>query len=87
MRVAAYTGGVMVPSARARVRQYIEPFERLGIAVREYPLPLGNILPRQLALRPVWMATTAAARVAALACSLPARRAAAVDPMTAIRYE
>jgi len=69
MRVAAYTGGVMVPSARARVRQYIEPFERLGIAVREYPLPLGNILPRQLALRPVWMATTAAARVAALACS------------------
>jgi hypothetical protein len=69
MRVAAYTGGVMVPSARARVRQYIEPLGRLGITVREYPLPLGNILPRQLALRPAWMATTAVARVAALACS------------------
>ena len=46
MRVAAYTGGVMVPSARARVRQYIDPLGRLGIAVREYPLPWGNILPR-----------------------------------------
>ena len=31
MRVAAYTGGVMVPSARARVRQYIGPLSRLGI--------------------------------------------------------
>jgi hypothetical protein len=69
MRVAAYTGGVMVPSARARVRQYIEPLGEQGITVREYPLPMGNILPRQAALRPVWMATTAVARVAALACS------------------
>ena len=69
MRVAAYTGGVMVPSARARVRQYIGPLGQLGIAVREYPLPWGNILPRQLALRPLWMAATAAARTAALTCS------------------
>ena len=52
MRVAAYTGGVMVPSARARVRQYIGPLNRLGIQVREYPLPWGNILPRPFALRP-----------------------------------
>jgi glycosyltransferase involved in cell wall biosynthesis len=69
MRVAAYTGGVMVPSARARVRQYIEPFGRLGITVREYPLPLGNVLPSLRALRPLWMATTAAARVADLTSS------------------
>jgi glycosyltransferase involved in cell wall biosynthesis len=69
MRVAAYTGGVMVPSARARVRQYIEPLSKLDITVREYPLPLGNILPRRLALRPLWMAATAATRAAALACS------------------
>jgi glycosyltransferase involved in cell wall biosynthesis len=69
MRVAAYTGGVMVPSARARVRQYIEPLAQMGIAVREYPLPLGNILPRQPALRPLWMAATAAERAVALALS------------------
>jgi glycosyltransferase involved in cell wall biosynthesis len=66
MRVAAYTGGVMVPSARARVRQYISPLSALGIDVREYPLPWGNILPRQIALRPLWMAVTAASRTAAL---------------------
>jgi glycosyltransferase involved in cell wall biosynthesis len=69
MRVAAYTGGVMVPSARARVRQYINPLGKLGIAVHEYPLPWGNILPRQRGLRPLWMAATAAARAAALTCS------------------
>jgi glycosyltransferase involved in cell wall biosynthesis len=69
MRVAAYTGGVAVPSARARVRQYIDPLGRLGITVREYPLPWGNILPRQRGLRPLWMAVTATSRTAALACS------------------
>ena len=69
MRVAAYTGGVMVPSARARVRQYIGPLNRLGIEVREYPLPWGNILPQPLALRPLWMAATAVARTATLTCS------------------
>jgi glycosyltransferase involved in cell wall biosynthesis len=66
MRVAAYTGGRMVPSARARVRQYIGPLSTLGIDVREYPLPWGNILPAQLALRPLWVAATAASRAAAL---------------------
>ena len=69
MQVAAYTGGVMVPSARARVRQYIDPLGKLGIAVHEYPLPWGNILPSQRGLRPLWMAATAAARTAALTCS------------------
>ena len=69
MRVAAYTGGVMVPSARARVRQYIGPLDQLGIAVREYPLPWGNILPRPFALRPLWIAATAVSRTATLTCS------------------
>jgi len=69
VRVAAYTGGVMVPSARARVRQYIGPLSRFGITVREYPLPLGNILPQRRGLRPLWIAATALSRTAALACS------------------
>jgi glycosyltransferase involved in cell wall biosynthesis len=69
MRVAAYTGGRMVPSARARVRQYIAPLDGLGISVREYPLPWGNILPRHFALRPLWIAATAVSRTAALTCS------------------
>ena len=59
----------MVPSARARVRQYINPLAKLGIAVHEYPLPWGNILPRRPSLRPLWMAATAVARTATLACS------------------
>jgi glycosyltransferase involved in cell wall biosynthesis len=66
MRIAAYTGGVMVPSARARVRQYIGPLQQLGIAVREYPLPWGNILPRSVALRPLWMTATALVRAGEL---------------------
>jgi glycosyltransferase involved in cell wall biosynthesis len=69
MRVAAYTNGIMVPSARARVRQYIGPLHRLGIHVREYPLPWGNALPRQRLLRPLWMAATAVSRATALASS------------------
>jgi glycosyltransferase involved in cell wall biosynthesis len=69
MRVAAYTGGVMVPSARARVRQYIAPLRQFGIQVHEHPLPWGNVLPRSVALRPFWMAATALSRVVALASS------------------
>jgi glycosyltransferase involved in cell wall biosynthesis len=69
VRIAAYTGGIMVPSSRARVRQYIGPLNHLGIQVREYPLPWGNRLPRHLTLRPLWIAATAAARLGALACS------------------
>jgi glycosyltransferase involved in cell wall biosynthesis len=59
----------MVPSARARVRQYIAPLRTLGIAVNEYPLPLGNILPRRRSLRPLWMAATGLCRTATLTCS------------------
>ena len=57
----------MAPSARVRVRQYISPLSQFGIAVEEYPLPWGNILPRQHSLRPLWMAATTLARTATLA--------------------
>lgn len=63
MRVAAYTGGPNVPSARARVRQYIAPLSELGIHVQEHPLPWGNVLPRSRALRPLWAGATATSRV------------------------
>ena len=63
MRVAAYTGGPNVPSARMRVRQYIAPLGELGIHVQEYPLPWGNVLPRSRALRPLWAGATATSRV------------------------
>ena len=69
MRVAAYTGGPNVPSARARVRQYIAPLRELGIQVQEYPLPWGNVLPRRRALRPLWAGATATSRVLDLARS------------------
>jgi glycosyltransferase involved in cell wall biosynthesis len=66
MRIAAYTGGSQVPSARARVRQYIEPLRALDIRVTEYPLPWGNVLPRRRSLRPIWVGSTAAARLLSL---------------------
>lgn len=66
MRVAAYTGGPRVPSARARVRQYIEPLRAQGIRVTEYPLPWGNVLPRRRSLQPIWAGSTAAARLLSL---------------------
>jgi glycosyltransferase involved in cell wall biosynthesis len=66
MQIAAYTGGLSVPSARARIRQYIAPLTRHGINVREYPLPWGNVLPRNKHSRPLWMGATASARIFAL---------------------
>jgi glycosyltransferase involved in cell wall biosynthesis len=66
MQIAAYTGGLSVPSARARIRQYIAPFSRHGINVREFPLPWGNVLPRNKHSQPLWMGATASARIFAL---------------------
>ena len=66
MRVAAYSGGDMVPSARARVRQYIAPLAHLGIVVKEYPLPWGNVLPRARSVRPFWATATALERAVKL---------------------
>jgi glycosyltransferase involved in cell wall biosynthesis len=66
MRVAAYTGGPRVPSARLRVRQYIERLGKLDICVTEHPLPWGNVLPRRRGLQPIWVSSTAAARLLSL---------------------
>ena len=54
LRVAAYTGGKDVPSARFRVRQYIPALARLGIDIRERPARFGSYPPTTRSLRPGW---------------------------------
>ena len=63
LRVAAFTGGRLVPPARLRVRQYIAPLAQLGIAVEERWPGLGAFPPRRQALRPAWLAGTLAQRL------------------------
>ena len=72
LRVAAFTGGVSVPSARFRVRQYIAPLAGYGIAVHESWPGFGAYPPRNRALRPAWLVGTLAQRLPQLAA---ARRA------------
>ena len=54
LKVAAYTGGRNVPSARFRVRQYIPALRGLGVELREYYANLGCFPPASKALRPFW---------------------------------
>jgi glycosyltransferase involved in cell wall biosynthesis len=63
LRVAAFTGGRLVPPARLRVRQYIAPLAQLGIAVEERWPGLGAFPPGRRALRPAWLAGTLAQRL------------------------
>jgi glycosyltransferase involved in cell wall biosynthesis len=72
LRVAAFTGGATVPSARFRVRQYIGPLAAHGIAVREAWPGLGAYPPRNRALRPAWLVGTLAQRLPHLATGLRA---------------
>src|SRR3982750_2672724 len=54
LRVTAFTGGTMVPSARFRVRQYVPELRRLGVELRESPARFGSYPPATRALRPGW---------------------------------
>ncbi len=54
LRVAAYTSGRNVSSARFRVRQYIPGLRDLGVEVRERWARLDNFPPENKALRPLW---------------------------------
>jgi len=69
IRVAAFTGGVNVPSARFRVRQYIPVLREMGIKIDEFASPLGTYPPRSKALRPLWVAGTLVARLPYIAHS------------------
>lgn len=62
LKVAAFTGGINVPSARFRIRQYIQPLSSEGIDVTEFTAPLGMYPPHNLYLRPLWGVATLANR-------------------------
>jgi glycosyltransferase involved in cell wall biosynthesis len=63
VRVAAFTGGRWVPSARFRIRQFVEPLSRLGVDLRERWPGLGAYPPHRRSLRPAWLAGTLAQRL------------------------
>jgi glycosyltransferase involved in cell wall biosynthesis len=65
MKVAAYTGGDSVPSARYRVRQLVEPLRRRGVDIVEYPARFGSYPPRERVKHPVWGAMALVERAVA----------------------
>src|SRR6516162_1097261 len=69
VRVAAFTGGAAVASARFRVRQYIAPLASLDITLREYWPGLGTYPPHFKVLRPAWLIGTLTQRLPQLAAS------------------
>jgi glycosyltransferase involved in cell wall biosynthesis len=54
VKVAAYTGGRAVPSARFRVRQYVPELRRHGVLVNEVHSRVGAYPPRNAFARPLW---------------------------------
>lgn len=56
VRVAALAGGLSVPSARFRVRQYIPALQKHGVQLVEQPCRFGKYPPRLLVGRPFWAA-------------------------------
>jgi glycosyltransferase involved in cell wall biosynthesis len=63
LRVAAFTGGVTVPNARFRVRQYVPALRAAGVEMAELPARLGTYPPLNKAIRPLWALGTLAARL------------------------
>lgn len=63
IRIAAFTGGLSVPSARFRVRQYIPALRKEGIGIEEFASGLGQYPPQTKWIRPFWALATLAERV------------------------
>ena len=64
INLAALTGGINVPSARFRVRQYIPFLRQQGIRVKEFYSIFGSYPPvRAKYIRPLWALATLAQRV------------------------
>lgn len=68
-RVAAFTGGLSIPSARFRVRQYIPSLREEGINVAEFASGVGQYPPRVRWARPFWAVATLAERLPAVILS------------------
>jgi glycosyltransferase involved in cell wall biosynthesis len=69
LRVGAITGGLNVPSARFRVRQYIRPLADLNVRLEEYASRFGAYPPANHAKRPFWAAAAVLTGLSAAAKS------------------
>jgi glycosyltransferase involved in cell wall biosynthesis len=69
LRVAAYTGGQRLPSARLRIRQYGAPLRELGIELVERALPWESALPKRKLLAGMWALATVVSRLKDIAAS------------------
>jgi glycosyltransferase involved in cell wall biosynthesis len=72
IRVAGFTQGKHVPSARFRVRQYRDGLREQGIELREFPASWGAYPPASSALRPGWGIASVASRIPAILRSFDA---------------
>jgi glycosyltransferase involved in cell wall biosynthesis len=66
VRVAAFTGGKSLSSARFRVRQYIKHLAQHGVELTELTTPLGMYPPALKAMRPFWALGSVATRIPGL---------------------
>ena len=69
MKVAAYTGGPNLPSARLRIRQYIRHLLRYDVEVREYTLRFGKSQPKRRICRAPWAVSTVIGRLTTMPLS------------------
>ena len=63
LKIAAYTGGISVASARFRVRQYVGPLRDRGISIIENTALFCSFPPTQKLVRPFWAAGSLLQRV------------------------
>lgn len=63
MKVAAFTGGFDVPSARFRVRQLVPRLAQEQVIVDEFVSPVSAFPPRRHGLRPFWLAAGIVSRI------------------------
>ena len=69
IKVAAFTGGITVPSARFRVRQYIPALYKCGVYVKEFTSVCGQYPPYNRFIRPFWAVGSLVERIPAILSS------------------